>query len=79
MKKASEYRLHAKECRELSATMDSADQRQQLIDMAEHWEKLAVDRVDLIRRHPELAQPNEHEEERFFDTGQPLEIMHKPR
>lgn len=31
--------------------------------MAEHWEKLAVDRVDLITRHPELAHDGEQQEE----------------
>lgn len=63
MKKASEYRLHAKECRDLAVAMESAEQRDQLIEMAEHWEKLARDRADLIRNHPELAQAGEQEEE----------------
>ena len=31
------------------------EQRKQLIEMAAPWEKLAQDRADLIRRHPELA------------------------
>ena len=63
MKKASEYRLHAKECRELAAHMESADQRALMLQMAEHWDKLAADRVALITRHPELAHDGEHEEE----------------
>lgn len=63
MKKASEYREHARECRALAASMESAEQRAQLIEMAEHWEKLAKDRVELISRHPELAHAGEHDEE----------------
>jgi len=63
VKKASEYRLHAKECRELAAHMESADQRALMLQMAEHWDKLAADRVALISRHPELAHDGEHEEE----------------
>lgn len=63
MKKASEYRLHAKECRELAAAMASPNQREQMLQMAEHWEKLAADRVDLITRHPELAHDGEQKEE----------------
>ena len=64
MKKASEYRLHAKECRGLAAHMDGADQRALMLQMAEHWDKLAADRVALITRHPELAHEGEHDEER---------------
>jgi hypothetical protein len=64
MKKASEYRQHAQECRDLAATMESAAQRDQLLEMAAHWEKLAEDRMALIRRHPELAHEGEQDEER---------------
>ncbi|MDB5445760.1 MAG: hypothetical protein JWQ97_1077 [Phenylobacterium sp.] len=66
MKKASEYRLHAQECRALAAAMDLDEQRTQLLEMAAHWENLASDRLALIERHPELAQDGEHEEERSW-------------
>lgn len=66
MKKASEYRQHAQECRDLAATMESEAQREQLLVMAEHWDKLARERLELITRHPELAQSGEHDEERSF-------------
>ncbi len=66
MKKASEYRRHAQECRELATTMDSAEHRDQMLKMAEHWERLAEDRLALIQKHPELAMPGEHEEERSW-------------
>lgn len=55
MKKASEYRQHAAECRSIAAQMDSLEQRQQILEMAEHWEKLAADRIAWIEKHPELA------------------------
>lgn len=47
MKKASEYREHADECRKLAASMDG-EQREQLLKMAENWEQLAEDRARLI-------------------------------
>ena len=62
MKKASEYRLHAAECRQLALGM-SGDQREQLLSMALTWDKLAEDRSALVRAHPELALTGEHDEE----------------
>lgn len=56
MKKASEYRQHAAECRALATSMELVEQREQLLQMAVHWEKLADDRSVLIQRHPELTQ-----------------------
>jgi len=63
MKKASEYRLHAKECRHLAGKMDLGEQRDQLLQLAAHWESLAEERLHLVRRHPELALAGEREEE----------------
>jgi hypothetical protein len=63
MKKASEYRQHAEECRALAAKMELGDQRDQLLRMARHWEDLARDRTALITLHPELALDGEHAEE----------------
>jgi len=56
MKKASEYRLHVEECLALAAKMKTGEQREQLLKMAEVWERLAQDRSDLVRKHPELEQ-----------------------
>jgi hypothetical protein len=64
MKKASEYRQHAKECRDLAGQMESAEQRAMMLQMADHWEKLADDRMALIEKHPELAHDGEHDEVR---------------
>ena len=63
MKKASEYRLHAVECRQLAAKMELGEQREQLLGMARHWDELAKDRANLIRLHPELALEGEQDEE----------------
>jgi hypothetical protein len=68
MKKASEYRQHAEECRKLAATMQSNDQREQLLQMAADWETLADDRAQLIRLHPELATAGEWAEEHAKDA-----------
>jgi hypothetical protein len=56
MKKAAEYRQHARECRELAQRMPQEDQRVQLLTMAEQWEKLAVERERLTATHPELSR-----------------------
>ena len=62
MKKASEFRRHAAECRRLADGMSGA-QRDQVLEMAATWEQLAVERSDLVRRHPELAIDGELDEE----------------
>jgi hypothetical protein len=62
VKKASEYRRNAVECRHLAAQMLSDEQRALLLQMAEQWEQLASDRRALVERHPELAMDGEQEE-----------------
>ncbi|MEO8114442.1 MAG: hypothetical protein ABI655_08680 [Phenylobacterium sp.] len=62
MKKASEYRQHADECRKLAKGMDP-EQQGQLLAMAATWDRLAEERSELVRRHPELALTGEREEE----------------
>jgi hypothetical protein len=62
MKKASEYRQHAEECRALAKGIQG-EQRDQLLEMAVTWEKLAAERSDLVRRHPDLGMEGEHAEE----------------
>jgi hypothetical protein len=63
MKKASEYRQHAEDCRSLAKGLPAGEQRDQLLKMAETWENLAADRTTLILRHPELGLDGEHQEE----------------
>jgi hypothetical protein len=69
MKKASEYREHARECRQLAAAMESDEQRTLMLQMAEHWDNLADDRTALIERHPELAHDGERDEVRLWAAG----------
>jgi len=63
MKKASEYRQHADECRAMAGQTKPGPERDQLLEMARTWDKLAEERADLIRRHPEQALTGEREEE----------------
>jgi hypothetical protein len=58
VKKASEYRRHAVECRHLAAGVQGAP-RDQLVEMAATWDRLAEERADLVGRHPELALDGE--------------------
>jgi hypothetical protein len=55
MKKTSEYHAQARECRELAAKMVVERDRQMLMKMATLWEQLAEDRLELVRRYPDLA------------------------
>jgi hypothetical protein len=48
VKKASEYRQHAQECRALAKHMPPGEQREQLIRMAETWDQLAQERTRQI-------------------------------
>ena len=70
MKKFSEYRQHAEECRVLAHRMEQGEHRDQLLTMAETWDRLADDREALIRRHPEIAFPGEREESGLKYIGQ---------
>jgi hypothetical protein len=55
MKKASEYRQHAEECRAIARSMIDDGQREQLLNMAETWEQLAAERdQDKPPRPPRL-------------------------
>ena len=55
MKKASEYRQHADECRTLAARMDSGEHRDQLLEMAATWDRLADERAQQAKRRTERA------------------------
>lgn len=44
MKKASEYREHAGECRKLAAKMETAADREQMLAICDQWEQIARDR-----------------------------------
>ena len=54
MKKASEYREHARECRELGRTSRNPDERAQLDELARMWDTLATDRELILREQATL-------------------------
>lgn len=72
MKKASEYRQHADECPSLASKMQG-EARDQLIEMATTWDKLAEDRSGLVSRYPELAL-----DERLDETTGPVGQQKSP-
>ena len=49
MKKAAEYRQHARECRALALNVRTEEQRSQLITMADTWDALAAERERMLR------------------------------
>src|SRR4051812_49692291 len=71
MKKASEYRRRAEECRALARTMRLDRERDSLLTMAADWDKLAENRSALIRRYPALAIHDEHREDAHSPPGRP--------
>lgn len=50
MKRLDDYKRNAKDCRDLARRMPP-DHRKQLLEMAEQWEELAVER-ELMLSHP---------------------------
>ena len=54
LKKASEYRQHAQECRALARTTQTDDHRTQLVKMAETWEALAAERERMVAARTSL-------------------------
>lgn len=52
MKKASEYRDHARECREIAASMPPGEPRERLLEMARLWDSMAEERERTSGRDP---------------------------
>jgi hypothetical protein len=50
MRKLSEYKAHADECRKIVSFMKNAEHKKQLIGMAEAWEMLAREREKLLSK-----------------------------
>ena len=59
MRKASEYRHHAEECRKLAAKMKTGDQRDHMLKIAKVWDQLAEERAEMLSKHPGLVQTAE--------------------
>jgi hypothetical protein len=49
VKKASEYRQHAQECRALARNAKADEHRIHLLNMADTWENLAVERERMLQ------------------------------
>jgi len=56
LKKASEYKEHAKECRQLARTAVSPEHKAMLEQMAQTWESLARDRLERIARARRISE-----------------------
>ena len=52
MNKSREYRDHAEECRALARNAQNEEQRRQLLELAESWGSLALEREQRAERHP---------------------------
>ena len=61
MKKASEYRRHAEDCRKLARSADSEEHRELLNTMATTWDRLADDRERMVAAEPQAAAPSQTE------------------
>jgi hypothetical protein len=57
MKKADEYQRHAQECRDLAAKMPTPEVRQQLLDMADIWERMVAERTEFVGKNPQFMVP----------------------
>ena len=63
MKKASEYRQLADECRALARDMANREHLSHLLSMADAWDQLAAERAEFVIRYPERAMDGEYQEE----------------
>ena len=61
MKTASEYRAHAEECRKLARTLGGAH-RDDVLKMADTWDRLADQRQPGQARQPEYVVPDKSKE-----------------
>jgi len=55
MRKAADYRKHAQQCRDLAGLMEAPELRDQLLEMARHWEQTEQERIAFVDSHPEFA------------------------
>ena len=56
MKNVEEYRQHAKECRELAKQALTRSERDQLLELAATWERLANERRAALPAQPDPAE-----------------------
>jgi hypothetical protein len=68
VKKASEYRKHAQECRALAKRMEHGEQRDQLLAMAQTWDGLAEQREIRSSGEAEPAHGDAAEPQRLVSS-----------
>jgi hypothetical protein len=61
MRKASEYKQHADECRMLARSAKAQEHREMLLTMAETWDKLAEERHKTAARQQRIAELEKNE------------------
>jgi len=69
MTKVAEYRHHAAECRTLAGDMPIGAQRDQLLAMAEIWDRLAGERSVTLGEGRRFGEPLSMGEARRADGG----------
>lgn len=70
MKHASEYRAYAEECRSLAKQLEG-ENREQLLDMARTWDKLAIESADLVHLRSKLELDRRDGEDGSWRTARP--------
>jgi hypothetical protein len=65
--KASDYRQHAQTCRDLAKHPPPGEPREQLLEIAQIWDRLALERSD--RSHPEPARGEHQDEDALAGRG----------
>ena len=61
MNKASEHRQHADECRSLAKQMETPEEREQLLRLADTWDRLAVEVDGAQHKSPLSVILHEHD------------------
>jgi hypothetical protein len=62
MKKASEYREHAEECRNMARGLPEGEHRTQLLEMARTWDNLAKEREDKLMKDAASSAPKQDQQ-----------------
>jgi hypothetical protein len=79
VKKASEYRQHAEECRALARTSRTPDERAQLDHLARTWDGLAVDRERIVREQAALDKMESTDTKAQAPAHRPPPLVRKQR
>jgi hypothetical protein len=76
--KASDYRQHAQYCRDLAKHTPPGEPREQLLEIAQTWDTLALERPEWVQQHLELAL-GEHQDEDALTGRGPLSSRRETR